>query len=63
MIKNYAHNFSERPKQDQSSIVWKILLCTTTVDVDDFINDHKDGWIGDAGLLARKLSLAKQSQL
>jgi hypothetical protein len=44
-------------------IVWTILFSFTRSDVDNFINERKDGWNGDAGLLARKLSLAIQSQL
>jgi hypothetical protein len=63
MIKKYSLNFTEKSLQDQTHLVWTILFSFTQSDVDNFINEHKDGWLGDAGLLARKLSLAKQSQL
>jgi hypothetical protein len=62
MIKTYSLNFSELSKQDQSNRVWTVLFSFSSVDVDNFINMYKDGWSGDAGLLARKLALAKQSQ-
>jgi hypothetical protein len=63
MIKPYSLNFPEKSEQEQMRIVWTILFSFTRSDVDNFINERKDGWNGDAGLLARRLSLAIQSQL
>jgi hypothetical protein len=56
-------NFSEKSQPEQNHLVWTILFSFPRSDVYDFINDHKDGWLGDAGLLARKLSLDIQSQV
>lgn len=40
----------------------QFFLLSTPTDVDNFINDHKDGWIGDAGSLARKLFLQNKAK-